>query len=180
MHGLLKPRKVRNFKCKLCETITTSRKDLNTHHRKEHDKVICVDCNQEFNMPSSLERHAYNHQADLKHKCKKCGKLFAFLSQLDSHKIVHKKIATFKCNKSILKGKVCGKWFKCAGELKKHLLTHSKVVWKCQNCEYSTYDERNLKQHLWKHTGAKPFKCTNCEKSFAYWTQRHRHKCSKA
>ena len=54
------------------------------------------------------------------------------------------------------------------------------VLFKCKDCEYSTYDERNLKQHLCKHTGEKPFKCLNCERRFAYWTQRDHHKCRKA
>ena len=179
-HGLMKPRKVRNFKCKLCDVVTTSRKDLNTHHKTTHDKVSCPNCNREFNIPSSLDRHIYSHQADLKHKCEHCGKLFAFLSQLHSHKVIYKKLATLKCNKSIAKGKVSGKWFKWAGELKKHLLTHDKITWRCKDCEYSTYDERNLKQHLHKHTGKRPFKCADCEQCFTYWTQRACHKCTKA
>ena len=132
-HRLVKPQKIRSFKCKICDVVTTSRKELNTHHKSNHDKVSCLNCNREFNMPSSLDRHAYSHQADLKHKCEHCCKLFSFLSQLHSHKVIHKKLATLKCNKSVAKGKVCGKWFKCAGELKKHLLTHDKIIWKCKD-----------------------------------------------
>ena len=36
-HGLTKQRKVWNFKCKLCDHIATSYKQLNNHHKTDHD-----------------------------------------------------------------------------------------------------------------------------------------------
>ena len=130
-HGVVKPKRLRNFKCKICDVVATSRKELNNHHKSTHDKVSCPHCNQVFNTPSSLARHAYSHQANLKHKCEQCGKAFAFESQLESHKVIHKKLATLRCNKSLSRGKVCGKWFKRAGELK-----GARVIWdKVISCE---------------------------------------------
>ncbi|XP_026676949.1 zinc finger protein 64 homolog, isoforms 3 and 4-like [Diaphorina citri] len=32
----------------------------------------------------------------------------------------------------------------------------------CHICSYGTYDARNLKGHIFKHTGAKPLKCPKC------------------
>ena len=118
-----------------------------------------------------------SHQDELKFKCEHCGKSFAFDSQLKSHKVIHKKLATLKCNKSLPYGTICNKWFKRDGELKKHMKVYDSYLWQCKDCQYSTFYERNLKQHRRKHTGEKTFKCFKCGKNFAYWTQKSRHKC---
>ena len=176
-HGLVKQKKVWNFKCKLCNCVTTSCKELNDHHKTRHDKVSCPTCNKTFNTPSSLDRHVYSHKEDLKHGCEHCDKVSAFESQYDSHMVIHRKLATLKCNKSLPNGSICDKWFKRARELKKHMKVHDNFLWKCTDCQYSTNDEYNLKQHHRKHTGVKPIKCMECGKTFKYWMQRDRHKC---
>ena len=38
-HGLIKQKKLHNFKFKLCEHVTTSGKELNNHNKSDHDKV---------------------------------------------------------------------------------------------------------------------------------------------
>ena len=60
-YGLTKQRKMRNFKCKLCDYIATSRKQLNYHHKTDHDRVACPKCDKLFNTPSSLDHHMYSH-----------------------------------------------------------------------------------------------------------------------
>ena len=176
IHGLVKPHKVRKFKCLLCEVVETSRKELNEHHKTEHNKVTCSKCGKEFNTPSSRDCQMYSHNDDLKFSCTKCVKCFAFESQLRSHAVIHRKLATLKCNHSLPGGGICKKWFKRDGELKKHIKVHDQHLWKCAICDYSTFDERNLKQHCRRYTGEKPFKCRACNQSFMYWTQRICHK----
>ena len=176
-HGLVNPQKVRRFICHLCEVVATSRRELNEHHKAEHDKVTCPKCDKEFNTPSSQDRHMYSHKDDLKFSCTKCVKCFAFESQLRSHIVIHRKLATLKCNRSLPGGGICKKWFKRDGALKKLMRVPDQHLWKCAICNYSTFDERNLKQHHRRHTGEKPFKCPACNKAFVYWTQRSHHKC---
>ena len=177
-HGLVKPQKVCRFICHLCEVVATSRRELNEHHKAEHDKVTCPKCGKEFNTPSSQDCHMYSHKDDLKFSCTKCVKRFAFESQLRSHIVIHRKLATLKCNCNLPGGDICKKWFKREGELKKHMRVHDQHLWKCAIYDYSTHGERNLKQHRRRHTGKKPFKCQSCNKVFAYWTQRSHHKCN--
>ena len=114
-HGLIKQKKLRNFKCKLCEHVTTSHKKLNNHHKADHDKVACPKCDRTFNTPSTLDWHMYSHWDELKFSCDRCGKSFAFESQRRSHLVKHRKLATLKCNRSLPNGGICKKWFKRSG-----------------------------------------------------------------
>lgn len=58
------------------------------------------------------------------------------------------------------------------------MLLHTKVCKKvarpddhhrhvCLCCNYHTYYNANMRKHLRKHTGDKPFKCANCERRFS-------------
>ena len=53
--------KHRNFRCPDCDTVEHSRKDINNHFKKCHDKLFCEECGQMFNTPSSLDCHMYLH-----------------------------------------------------------------------------------------------------------------------
>ena len=51
--GLKKHKKQFKAKCKLCDEICDSIKDLNSHHRSYHDVQFCDDCGKGF----STKRH---------------------------------------------------------------------------------------------------------------------------
>jgi len=52
---------------------------------------------------------------------------------------------------------------------------------RCTFCEAGFYKESDLKQHLNRHTGAKPFVCSqeDCEASFGFKTALTRHTKNK-
>ena len=72
-HSLRKFKKVCKFRCKLCDTVYSSRKAVNDHHKQNHDKCICNVCGKKCNTPSTLARHKYSHQEEKKHVCRNCG-----------------------------------------------------------------------------------------------------------
>ena len=115
-----------------------------------------------MNTPSTLTRHMYSHK-ELKYLCDFCPKRFAFESDRDTHHISHRTIKMFFCSKP-----KCGKSFFFEGDLTKHVKTHRKKVWRCQLCDYTTKDERNLKAHQRVHSNLLPYICDNCLHLFRY------------
>merc|ERR1711874_838565 len=73
----------------------------------------------------------------------------------------------------------CDKWFRTKGELSQHVSRiHSGIKNnKCVYCEAEFYKDSDLKQHVNKHTGERPFLCSfeECRKSFGYKTALTRH-----
>ena len=156
----------------VCTFVSKSIRELNEHHVKLHNEVLCENCDKRFKTPSSLKRHSYSH-GELKFPCNQCDEVFAFHSELTFHKTIHHKIPKFKCM-----SKNCGKVYKSENELKKHVQKHSGMVWDCgeNNCDYSTDDCRNLHVHKRKHQDVGSFKCVPCNKYFKYFMQLKRHK----
>ena len=169
-----KRKRVRSYICHVggCTFVGKSIYELNEHHVKMHQEVVCVKCNKSFKTPSSLQRHSYSH-GDLKFPCDQYDKAFPFNSELCFHKTVHHKIPTYKCM-----SKNCGKMYKSANELNKHVLKHSGMVWDCdaKDCEYSTDDRRNLCAHKRKHLKVRSFKCEPCIKYFKFLMQLKHHR----
>ena len=97
--------KHRKIRCKMCNEIFGSVKELITHHKNNHGIVSCTKCDKYFNTQSSLDKHSYTH-GDLKFNCKLCGKCFPFESRLDQHMLTHIN------NKLSCPKKSCDKQFK--------------------------------------------------------------------
>ena len=138
-HGLRKPKKDHRFKCKECDFVATSRKELNDHHKEKHDKCYCNICGKACNTPSTLARHVYSHRDELPFPYGDCDLKFAFEGQLKQHCFKHHTLSAFPCSK-------CDKTYKQEGELIKHLKVHENKTNSCTDCKYTTKDLRNLKQ----------------------------------
>ena len=65
--AFLKGKRIRNFKCKLCEHILRAQKEVNDHHKDNHEKLTYVVCDKKFATPSGLDWHKHRHtQKNLK------------------------------------------------------------------------------------------------------------------
>ena len=97
--------KRKKIRCKMCNEIFRSVKELNIHHKNDHGIAKCTKCDKYFSTQSSLDKHSYSH-SDLKFNYELCGKCFLFESRLDQHMFVYinKKLS---CPK-----KSCDKQFK--------------------------------------------------------------------
>ena len=89
-HGLKKTKRVRHFKCKLCDEVFESTKDWNTHYADIYPMIPCETCGHYFRNPSSLHWHRYVHtKMEGIYPCTKCEQVFPFESQLKSHMFKH-------------------------------------------------------------------------------------------
>ena len=174
-HGVKEKKpKQRNFKCPDCDVVEHTRKELNVHFKKSHDRLFCEECGQMFQTPSALERHMYLHTKEDQYPCKHCDEVFPFSSDLQIHTIKHLKHAGYQCGH----GK-CLKWFKRKGERDKHARTHNAPDLMCDQCDYVTKDVRNLRRHKTSHTDTCKLVCDKCGKLFKWHMQRKCHIESK-
>ena len=170
-HRLKKTKRVRHFKCKLCDKVFTSTKDWNTHYADNHPMIPCETCGHYFRNPSSLHRHRYVHtKTENIYPCTKCECVFPFESQLALHMFKHHKVTHFPCTTE-----GCKKFFKRESDRRAHELAHTGPLLKCDNCDYSTRDKRYLKQHSQEHSAKLVCFCSKCGKGFWFYEQKSRH-----
>ena len=150
----------------IAQSLNCPKKNLNDHHRKTHGDIKYPDCDEMFHTPSSLHRHNYRHK-ELKFKCTTCGDSFPFQFQLTDHQISHTTKQPHKCAQS-----GCSKTFKNASSFRKHRLLHDghKHFCKEKNCNYWSYNERNLSTHKIGHGDKNRYGCKKCGEGFMYHT----------
>ena len=157
------------FKCKLCPSEMPSVQEYNKHYLDCHPPQPCPDCTRVFTSPRTLTKHHYTH-VEYMYECQDCGCGFTFKSQLESHRKVHLKMSGFVCFKP-----KCGRHFKRESELNAHLVAHSKNKIKCDQCDYSNLDIRNVCAHSRVHSENLPYHCPLCNKGFKWQEQKCRH-----
>ena len=141
--------------------------EFNRHFKDSHEPVICEVCSLSFNTPSTLKCHAYIHK-ELKFACPKCHKKFPFSSDRDVHLVSHDTEKKHVCA-------TCNKDFFMKSDLTKHEKMHLQISLKCNQCEYSSTDEHNLKAHRRSHSNLMPYMCSKCLSLFKFHTQLKRH-----
>ena len=82
---------VRSFKCGVenCNQVFGAVKDLNQHHRDNHNPVKCDMCTKYFSCPNKILKHKYKHY-EIMFECAICEKGFTFESQYAAHKMKHR------------------------------------------------------------------------------------------
>ena len=164
--------KQRSFRCSECKEVKRTIKELNIHHRENHNPQICGICNRSFKLTSSLTRYMYDHN-EPKLKCDQCNYWCHFKSELQTHKITHRRNPSYQCMKAN-----CGRWFRQNWDLTLHLQKHDGVRHECdyEGCKFSTETKKQLKEHQKSHSDDCPHKCAVCGKGFHYRSGLKRHR----
>ena len=159
----------RKFKCEKCAQELETVRDYNQHYLDNHPPTPCPYCPRQFTSPRTMAKHRYSH-AETMYECETCGQGFTFRSQYLSHRKVHLTIQGFVCFKA-----KCGQRFKRESELNAHLKAHDSKPIKCEHCDYTNKDQRNVRAHMRIHSEKLPFYCILCGKRFRWQEQKRRH-----
>ena len=164
--------KRRSFRCSQCNEVKRTIKELNIHHRDNHNPQLCGICNRSFKLTSSLTRHMYDHN-EPKLECDQCDYRCQFESELQTHRITHRKNPSYQCMKAN-----CRRWFRQKWDLTLHLQKHDGVRHECdyEGCKFSTETKKQLKECQKSHSDDCPHKCAICGKGFHYRSGLKRHR----
>lgn len=152
----------------LCEVCGQNFKDaslLRVHVRSVHENngVLCPECGVKFDTRWKLRTHQRKqHDVDKNYKCLVCSQNF----QSHYKRYIH--MAVEHQNRKEVKCLHCPKTFVFRSMMMSHLRdTHLKVRnHVCGVCGWKAYDSNRLKNHMYKHSGEKNFKCDSCDKAF--------------
>lgn len=211
--------------CSHCKKGFHSEKRLERHMRVCGKDLVCEFCGEDFNTGahnaySKYEDHYYTHVDEKPFPCTVCSKGFVRKQDLNKHQVIHTaeyspqeclvcggafasvellqrhmrkherptwscpkcsrlfvRQALYKqhiliCQKEI-SCEICGKVFQCLTKnikyrYQEHMFIHTgEKPYKCQYCEHAFRDRSTRKKHERTHTGEKPYQCTMCEKAFS-------------
>ncbi|XP_051509364.1 zinc finger protein 335-like isoform X2 [Myxocyprinus asiaticus] len=142
------------YKCESCDYSSVYKKDVIRHsavHSKSKSRKTDMSCVN----PSQVSKVS-------EFPCPICHRVYPLQKRLTQHMKTHSTEKPHMCDK-------CGKSFKKRYTFKMHLLTHiqncGNSLFKCEFCEITCNDKKNLLNHQLSHTNDKPFKCEDCKYS---------------
>ncbi|XP_016965585.1 gastrula zinc finger protein XlCGF57.1, partial [Drosophila biarmipes] len=127
--------------------------------------LLCTECGVTYSSQNALQKHIARHKTQndpqKPHLCDFCGRGFRTNPQLISHRRKHTGERPFKCT-------LCPKEYTNAPTLKLHMHTHDeqRKVHTCPQCNKTFFSRRNLRDHVKRHTGERPFECPECHQTF--------------
>ena len=163
----------RSRRCWYCKTICHSKREWNIHHKTEHAKVKCPDCDKLFPTPDAFNRHRYIHNKSHHFKCALCDTICLFKSDLEQHMSKHTEEKLWYCS---YKG--CNRNFKRKSDLTAHEVVHMGEDFLCEFplCVYKNKDTRLVKRHQRVHTKEAKVECPVCGEKFVFYMQMKRHR----
>ncbi|KAI5640752.1 hypothetical protein NE865_06859 [Phthorimaea operculella] len=151
--------------CEVCGQHFKDKNLLRLHVKSVHENtgMLCPDCGEKFDSRNKLKTHQKNqHDVEKKYKCLVCPLLFPSHYKRSMH------MATEHKNRQIIKCLHCPKTFVFRSMMMTHLrdahLKEKNHV--CSVCGFRAFNSNRLKNHSYKHSPEKKFKCEACDKAF--------------
>lgn len=149
---------------KMCPKYDNFTRHLTIHFENREKSHQCGRCFASFYNLADLKRHLVLHLAVKPFTCEHCGEGFTRQDNLLIHAYKHTGVQykKFAC-------KDCDKVLNSPSALVMHVKTHSVKTVFCPEpgCKFSCYLQSQLRQHIRKHSGEKPFQCAKCGRCFA-------------
>ncbi|XP_053291469.1 zinc finger and BTB domain-containing protein 40 [Pleuronectes platessa] len=152
------------YQCKHCDMSFSVAAALAYHTKKKHSDgkmYVCQYCKAVFAQSIELTRHVRTHTGDRPYVCRECGKGYSQASGLTVHlHTFHNLSEPHDCQKCCLS-------FSSLEDHRQHMQEfHPKEFHKCPTCNKVFTSAVLLEKHKVTHTGAKPFSCDLCNKSY--------------
>ena len=156
------------YDCNVCNSSFSQRKSMLRHVATVHEGKKMVECNichKILFKKDNLKRHiASVHEKKKLFKCEMCNHCFSESGTLKKHVLtVHEGVKPFQC-------KICKDRFADKSGMNRHVKSaHEEKKFECQLCYKLFSAKYTLNGHILRvHEKKTPYKCTHCEKEFAF------------
>jgi len=165
-----------NYKCKKCDEILWTIKDLTSHKKSHAGEISCTFCPKTFLSKEYVDEHVMKCHSDVgKFKCRRCKERFFSSEERSLHMVIHNLESEFRCG-------VCLKQFSSKGSLRMHVLKNRHFLgevteFECKQCTRLFLTSDELSRHMKTHVPGR-FDCHICSKRFSTKGSCRRHMLS--